>query len=93
MRGSWWHQLNDFLRGWRAARRTRVTARLPADLVAKVDRIAVILNRSRTDVVEDALELYLEQADDLMLALDRLKTPARPLSNGKRSSGREPGTD
>ena len=93
MRGSWWRQLNDFLRAWRPSKTARVTARVPADLVARIDRVAALLDRSRTDVVENALELYLEQADDLVRAFDRLAKPAAKSALGKRSNRGDDATD
>jgi predicted DNA-binding protein len=50
-----------------------MTARLPADLVARIDQVAAQLNQSRTDVIRAALELYIDEAEDLLLVLDRLE--------------------
>ena len=57
----------------------RVTARLPDDLVEKADRAASQLNRSRAQLVRQALEYYLDDFEDLRLALDRLSDPADPV--------------
>ena len=57
----------------------QVTARLPEDLVEKADRAASRLNRSRAQLLRQALEYYLEDFDDLRLALDRLNDPADPV--------------
>ncbi len=54
----------------------QVTARLPEDLVEKADRAASQLNRSRAQLVRQALEYYLDDFEDLRLALDRLNDPA-----------------
>ena len=54
----------------------QVTARLPDDLVAKADQAASRLNRSRAQLLKQALEYYLEDFEDLRLALDRLNDPA-----------------
>jgi predicted DNA-binding protein len=61
------------MRGRRGSSSTRATARLPADLVARIDQVAAHLNQSRTDVIRAALELYVGEAEDLLLVLDRLK--------------------
>jgi len=57
----------------------QVTARLPDTLVAKADQAANHLNRSRAQLLRLALEYYLEDIEDLRLALDRLRDPADPL--------------
>lgn len=57
----------------------QVTARLPDDLVEKADRAASRLNRSRAQLLRQALEYYLEDFEDLRLALDRLNDPADPV--------------
>ena len=57
----------------------QVTARLPDDLVEKADRAARRLNRSRAQLLRQALEYYLEDFEDLRLALDRLNDPADPV--------------
>lgn len=57
----------------------QVTARLPKELVAQADRAASRLNRSRAQLLRQALEYYLEDFEDLRLALDRLNDPADPV--------------
>ncbi len=57
----------------------QVTARLPDELVQKADRAASRLNRSRAQLLRQALEYYLEDFEDLRLALDRLNDPADPV--------------
>ena len=57
----------------------QVTARLPDNLVAKADQAASRLNRSRAQLLKQALEYYLEDFEDLRLALDRLNDPADPV--------------
>ena len=61
----------------------QVTARLPDDLVEKADRAASRLNRSRAQLLRQALEYYLEDFEDLRLALDRLNDPADPVLDWK----------
>jgi len=55
---------------------TQVTARLPDELVAKADLAAKQLKRSRAQLLRQALEYYLDDFEDLRLALDRLSDPA-----------------
>ena len=58
---------------------TQVTARLPEDLVEKIDRAATQLNRSRAQLVRQAIEYYLDDFEDLRLAIDRLSDPSDPI--------------
>jgi len=64
----------------------QVTARLPDDLVARADGAASRLNRSRAQVLRQALEYYLDDFEDLRLALDRLNDPADPVLDWQDSS-------
>ena len=57
----------------------QVTARLPEELAEQADRAASRLNRSRAQLLRQALEYYLEDFEDLRLALDRLNDPADPV--------------
>ncbi len=57
---------------------SQVTARLPDALVEALDAAAE-LKRSRADIVRQALERYLEDFDDLTVALERLRDPADPV--------------
>ena len=58
---------------------TRITARVPDELAMSLDAAAAQLKRSRADVVRLALESYLEDFDDLSVALDRLRDPSDPV--------------
>ena len=55
---------------------SQITARLPDEVVFALDRAARTLHRSRADVVRQAIESYLEDFDDLSVAIDRLRDPA-----------------
>ncbi len=55
---------------------SQITARLPDDVVSELDRAAKSLHRSRADVVRQAIESYLEDFNDLAIALERLRDPA-----------------
>ena len=58
---------------------TQITARVPDELAESLDAVAAMLKRSRAAVVRQALEQYLENFDDLSVALDRLRDPADPV--------------
>jgi transposase len=58
---------------------TQVTARLPDELVKNIDEAARSLNRSRAEIIRQAIEYYLADVDDLSLALASLKDPADPV--------------
>ena len=58
---------------------TQITARLPNELAEGLDAAAAALNRSRAEVVRQAVEQYLEDFDDLSVAVERLRDPADPV--------------
>ena len=58
---------------------TQITARVPEELAQALDAAAAQLRRSRAEVVRQALERYLEDFDDLAVALERLSHPADPV--------------
>jgi RHH-type rel operon transcriptional repressor/antitoxin RelB len=58
---------------------TQVTARLPEDLVRNIDDAARSLNRSRAQIIRQAIEYYLADVDDLRFGLESLKDPADPV--------------
>ncbi len=58
---------------------TQITARIPDELASQIDAVAARLNRSRAQVVRQALEYYLEDLEDLRLGLERLSDPADPI--------------
>ena len=55
---------------------SQVTARLSDEAVAALDRTAHALHRSRADIIRQAIECYLEDFEDLAVAIDRLRDPA-----------------
>ena len=57
----------------------QITARVSDDLVQALDAVASELKRSRADIVRQALERYLEDFDDLTVALERLRDPSDPV--------------
>ena len=52
-----------------------VTVRLPDPIVDALDSAARRLGRSRADVIRLAVEHYLEDLDDVSIAIDRLCDP------------------
>ncbi len=57
----------------------QITARVPDELAEALDAAAKQLKRSRAEVIRQALERYLEDFDDLSVALDRLRDPSDPV--------------
>lgn len=58
---------------------TSVSASVPDELLEALDRAARQLGRSRSDIVRQALESYLDDFDDLAVAAERLRDPADPV--------------
>lgn len=58
---------------------SQITARVPRPVVEALDAAAAQLRRSRAQVVREALERYLEDYDDLAVALERLRDPTDPV--------------
>ena len=58
---------------------TRISASVPAELREALDTAAAELKRSRADIVRQALERYLEDFDDLAVAVERLRDPTDPV--------------
>lgn len=50
--------------------------RLPDDLAARLDALAKATRRSKTSFVLEALERYLDEREDLEVALARVRDPA-----------------
>lgn len=57
----------------------QITARLPDAVVAALDAAASQLNRSRAEIVRQAIERYLEEFEDLSVAIERLRDPNDPV--------------
>ena len=58
---------------------SQITARVPQPVVDALDAAAAQLRRSRAQIVRDALERYLEDYDDLAVAVERLRDPSDPV--------------
>ena len=57
----------------------QITARVPDEVAEALDAAATTLKRSRAEVIRQALESYLEDFDDLTVALERLRDPSDPV--------------
>ena len=57
----------------------QITARVPDTLVDALDAAARTPKRSRAEVVRQVVERYLEDFDDLSVAMQRLRDPAAPV--------------
>ena len=66
---------------------TQITARLPDDLVASLDATAKELSKSRADVVRVAVEMYLEEYEDLAIAVSRMRDPCDPVLDWEEVRG------
>ena len=58
---------------------TQITVRLPDEQTAALDAAATALKRSRAEVVRQAVAQYLEDFDDLSVAVARLRDPSDPV--------------
>ena len=58
---------------------SQITARLPGDLVYALDVAAKELKRTRAEIIRQAIERYLEDFDDLSVAIERLRDPTDPV--------------
>jgi predicted DNA-binding protein len=52
---------------------TSITVRIPDNLVDQLDELAVSLERSRAYLVKKAMEMYLSEYADYLIALGRLQ--------------------
>lgn len=57
----------------------QVSARLPDDLLRRMDEAAHRLHRNRAELMRLAIEYYLEDVEDLRLGLERLQDPSDPV--------------
>ena len=57
----------------------QITARLPTPVLELLDNAARELKRSRAEIVRQAIEYYLEDFDDLTVAVERLRDPGDPV--------------
>jgi RHH-type rel operon transcriptional repressor/antitoxin RelB len=62
---------------------TAISMRLPEELVDRLDNIAKETERTRSFIIQKALESYIEDYADLQIALDRLHDKTDPVLTGK----------
>ncbi|SDB55092.1 Ribbon-helix-helix protein, copG family [Desulfonatronum thiosulfatophilum] len=55
---------------------TQITARLSDEVLSSLDAAATRLRRSRAEVVRQAVEYYLDDFEDISLAIEVLQDPA-----------------
>jgi len=56
-----------------------LSVRLPDRLAAELDEVAAATERSRSFLVQKAIEAYLAEQADLQVALDRLNDASDPI--------------
>lgn len=56
-----------------------ISARLPDELIAALDEAATKLHRTRTDVIRQAVEYYLDDFEAISRAVEVLHDPADPV--------------
>jgi RHH-type rel operon transcriptional repressor/antitoxin RelB len=62
---------------------TAISVRLSKALADQLDSIAKETERSRSYIIQKALESYIEDYADLQVALDRLHDKSDPVLSGK----------
>jgi len=62
---------------------TAISVRLPKELADQLDSIAMETERSRSFIIQKALESYIEDFADLQVAIDRLHDKTDSIVSGK----------
>jgi len=62
---------------------TAVSVRLSKELARQLDQISKETERSRSFIIQKALESYIDTYADLQIALDRLHDKTDPIVSGK----------
>ncbi len=62
---------------------TAISVRLPKELARQLDHISKETERSRSFIIQKALESYIVAYADLQIALDRLHDKTDPIFSGK----------
>lgn len=57
----------------------QITSRVSDELLEALDAVSMRLNRSRASVIREALERFLEDVDDISIALERQHDPSDPI--------------
>ena len=58
---------------------TQITARLPEELMRSLDAVVLESGRPRSELIRRAIEAYVEECNDLSMAMDRLRDPSDPV--------------
>lgn len=62
---------------------TAISVRLPDEIAKKLGRVAKETERSRSFVIQKAVEAYIEDFADLQVALDRLRDTSDEVVSSK----------
>ncbi len=65
----------------------RIRVGLPLEQLERLDRAAHLLQSSRAEIVRRAVESYLEDLDDLAVAVERLRDPGDPVLDWDQVKG------
>lgn len=57
----------------------QISARMPRELIDELDAAARRLNRTRAELLRHATEAYLEDHEDLRVAVERIQDPSDPV--------------
>ena len=58
---------------------SRVSVKLPDELITALDEATTKLHQTRTDVIRQAIEYYLDDFEDISRAVEILRDPADPV--------------
>jgi RHH-type rel operon transcriptional repressor/antitoxin RelB len=56
-----------------------VATRFPENIIAELDEVARERKRTRTEIIREAVEIYLREWADYAIALERLRDPNDPI--------------
>ena len=56
-----------------------VATRFPENIIAELDELARERKRARTEIIREAVEIYLREWADYAIALERLRDPNDPI--------------
>ena len=57
---------------------SQITTRLPDAVIVELDEAASHLKCSRAEIIRQAIQYYLEEFDDLLVGIERLRDPSDP---------------
>ena len=62
---------------------TTMSVRIPDSLAQKLDGVAKEAERTKSFLIQKAIEAYLDDYADVQIALDRLRNPSDKVVSGK----------